>query len=284
MMKKDVKEATTIEEQICILKNRGLLISNEVFAEEVLKNISYYRFVGYTLSYKDNDIFNPGTTFEHIYSLYLFDKKLRSILISLLEDIEISLRTQIAHHHSITYGPLGYKDSNNFENINFHSLFIEKLELEKNRSEEIFLRHNISKYKDIAFWVVIEILSFGNLSKLFTNLKNKDKKEICKNYDSVKHTYVIGWIYELANIRNSCAHYSRIYNKEFDIKFKMAKKDKYIVNNRIFPRIFIMKKLSSKASWEIFYNDLEALIDEYDDKIDLNLIGFPDNWQSIINK
>ena len=284
MIKKDVKVATTIREQICILKKRGLLISDEVFAEEVLRNISYYRFIGYTLSCKVDDIFNPGTTFENIYSLYLFDKKLRSILISLLEDIEISFRSQIAHHHLIKYGPLGYKDPSNFKCLENHISFINKLyqSIHQNK-KEVFLRHNINKYKDIAFWVAIETLTFGNLAKLFSNLKDKDQKSICKNYTTIHYRDVSSWLINLSNVRNMCAHYGRIYNRKFNLGIGTRGIDAHIINDKIFPRIFIMKKLSSKDSWELFYNNLEPLINEYSDKIDLNLIGFPDNWQSILN-
>lgn len=38
-----MKQATTIEEQIALLKNRGMIIGDEDKAKEILMDIGYYR-------------------------------------------------------------------------------------------------------------------------------------------------------------------------------------------------------------------------------------------------
>ena len=71
------KPAKTYEEQIQLLKSRGLVVESEDFASEVLSKINYYRLSAYTLTLKKDDRFYEGVTFEQLYSLYEFDRKLR---------------------------------------------------------------------------------------------------------------------------------------------------------------------------------------------------------------
>lgn len=100
-----IKPPTTFEQQIEIFRSRNLIIEDEKEAIEFLKRVNYYRLTGYTLTLKKNDRFFDGVTFNDIRHLYEFDKKLRNLLLEVLEDIEISFRTHIAYHHAHNYGP-----------------------------------------------------------------------------------------------------------------------------------------------------------------------------------
>ena len=97
-----IKQPKTYEEQIELFKRRGLIIEDEVSAITVLSKINYYRFSAYTLTFKKNNVFNENTSFDQIYSLYEFDRKLRLELLASLEQIEISFRAKISYKkHSI---------------------------------------------------------------------------------------------------------------------------------------------------------------------------------------
>lgn len=110
------KEAKNYSEQIQILESRGCAVHNLEKANQILSNINYYRFTAYLLPFKleDSENYLPGTCFEAIFELYEFDRKLRSILLMLIETIEVSLKTKIAYFHGHKYGGLGYLDLNTF--------------------------------------------------------------------------------------------------------------------------------------------------------------------------
>ena len=96
------KPALTFEEQIALLKSRGLVIDDEQRATRHLSNVSYYRMSAYMLSFKKLDAnenvldeFEEGTTWDNVYDLYKFDRKLRLLIFDAIERIEIALRTQV---------------------------------------------------------------------------------------------------------------------------------------------------------------------------------------------
>lgn len=81
------KEFKTIEEQINILKERGLKISNETEAADFLKYNNYYRISGYSLTLRNHDVFSKNSEFQNIMDIYNFDYELRHILLKYLEMI-----------------------------------------------------------------------------------------------------------------------------------------------------------------------------------------------------
>lgn len=285
-----IKPPLTIEEQIALLKERGLMIDDEDYAKKFLTHVSYYRLSGYTLSLRKNDIFNKGATFQLVCRLYEFDQKLRYMLLSVIETIEISFRTQIANHLGLKYGPLGYLESSYFKDSSYHQQLMGEFEkqVEKNKEKELFVRHHIEKYnRQFPIWVAIEIFSFGMLSRLFKIMKREDQKAIsCKYYNSSPY-YIESWLHALVNLRNICAHYGRIYNRTFTITPKLDKEGKElgIKNNKLFAFIFIIKRLqTTRSKWTTFLTNLEALVKEYRKDIELSLLGFPEKWYEILQK
>lgn len=91
------KPYLTIDEQIKLLSSdRGLIIDDINRAKEALLNLNYYRLSGYSLKLRKNNKFYKGTHFDDILQIYNFDRDLRALIFSYLEDIEISLRSHIA--------------------------------------------------------------------------------------------------------------------------------------------------------------------------------------------
>lgn len=284
-----IKPPTTFEEQIELLKSRGLIINDTNLALETLKRYNYYRLSGYTLSLMENDVFHSGTTFEDIKRLYEFDAKLRILLMTIIEHVEIAFRTHTAYTIAHNYGPLGYKESSNFNDDESHSLFMQELNKLINKSKELFIIHHIEKYdNNFPVWVAFEVLTFGTLSKLFKILKTKDKKEIVNSYysNNIYYTYIESWLYSLSIVRNVCAHYGRIYNKRFSIRPKFLDVDKKhnLKNNELFAVLYNLKYLMpDKVQWRQWVTHLEALIYEYNEIVDINLMGFPENWKNTIH-
>jgi abortive infection bacteriophage resistance protein len=142
------KPPLTFQEQCKVLQSRGLIITDESVAINVLKNINYYRLSAYFSPFQiQKDVFNTGTKIEDILSLYEFDRQLRQLLAELLADVEISIRTQIAYHLSHRYGAFGYAERRNFYIRFNHFEWLEKAEDSIMQSHEIFVKHFRSKYK-----------------------------------------------------------------------------------------------------------------------------------------
>jgi len=99
------KPPLSVQEQINLLKSRGLQIPDESRAIRYLQNISYYRLSGYMYPFLVNTkqhIYKTRTTFDNILNLYHFDRELRLLVFSAIEKIEIALRSQIINQFSVT--------------------------------------------------------------------------------------------------------------------------------------------------------------------------------------
>lgn len=284
-----LKDPKSFGEQIEILKGRGLIIDDEEYAKFILSNVNYYRFTAYLLTYKkEDDSYVEGTTFETISSIYMFDREFRNLLTGILGNIEISFRTYIAYTLAMKYGTCGYLDRNNFMDNKFHNGFLLNLEKEKtNNSNKLFIKHHEEKYESkLPIWVATEIMSFGMLSKLYSNMLPQDKTYIKNNLCKINPVLVDTWLQSLTHIRNQCAHYGRLYNTLFP-KIGIKKEDRlYDLNNKmIFTYIIAMKYLIvDKTVWNKFFINLQQLVNEYRNYIKLDLIGFPENWIEILSK
>lgn len=203
----------------------------------------------------------------------------------MLEEIEIAFRTHISYLIAHKYGALGYKNISNFQNQSYHKKMLKSFDNEIERSDEIFVIHHKSEYDGVfPIWVMIEVTSFGVLSQMYNNLLEKDKDEIAEEYYNTKGEFVSTWLHSLSNIRNRCAHYGRLYNKNLTVTPKLFKADKKkgIKNNTLFANIYIIGRLSRNMyEWNHFITKLSAIIEEYD-VVDLRKIGFPNNWRDIL--
>lgn len=278
-----VKRPATFEEQVEILKNRGLVISDVDSAIRTLQRINYYRLSAYTLSLKKKDQFLPDITFEHVVALYEFDRRFRYLIMEMVEQVEIAFRTHISYHIAHTYGPLGHLDPEHFDN---HDAFLAELEKEIKRSQEIFIKHHFEKYEGkIPVWVAIEVLSFGALSKLYSNMKNGDKNQIAKRNYRVPAIYLESWLKCMSYIRNICAHYGRLYNRPLTSKPRFDRKSKQlgIDQGKIFAHLYVLKDLiPERNKWLNFIIRLDALLSEYSEVVEMDRIGFPEDWNAFL--
>lgn len=290
------KSFKSIEQQIELLKERGLIIQNEDYAYKVLSQISYYRLSGYTLTLRENDIFYKNITLEQVINIYHFDAELRSILLYFLEYIEVEFRAYFGYYHSKKYGPLGYKEEINFQNKKYFEGFMYNVErcIEENKKNELYIEHYNKKYNgEFPCWVIVELLSFGCLSKGFSNLPIEVKKEICKiHFNNIPYHYIEGWLHGLVVLRNICAHRGRLYNRLLTVSAKLDRKDKELFQSKdinksvkyVFVYIFIMFKLIENDQIKLAYVDkLSNLINQYP-SMKLKHYGFPENWNDILSK
>jgi len=213
---KKQQPSMTIEEQIENLITLGLIVTDVEYAKIILNNISYFRLIkAFSLNLKvKNSTYLNNITFDQILELYLFNSDFRQILFPVIEKIEITMRCRISNYFSDTYGVLGYKDSNNFRNPIYHEIFLRDIQNEVRRNLKTPFVINYKKNYingDLPLYALVEIFSFGTLSKFYKNMKNKDKKAFARAF-GLGYTYLESWLECISYLRNICAHYGRLYN------------------------------------------------------------------------
>ncbi|MHB1652356.1 MAG: Abi family protein [Desulfitobacteriaceae bacterium] len=297
-----------IEDQIKLLQSRGLSIPvNQLDkAKEFLINNNYYRISGYSLTLRENDVFQKNVVFETLFQIYEADRRMRHIMLSITEVIEIRLKTLVAYFHSEKSGPLGYLDINNFNcskngnidipSVNNYLRITRKAELQtKSLTEsELFLKHHRDNKRGILpFWVYVEVLTISDISKLYTLLSLDIQKKIAAQFGFTKSNgqEVIENLFHCVTIlRNICAHGGRLYNRLFIRKPWLSSKEKALLRvenrnpvfNKLFSYILVLKSLVHPDDFSIVVNHIHQISAEYP-LTDFKFYGFPDNWKEIFN-
>ena len=288
MTSKFNKKSLDYKEQIELLKLRGLIIEDESESAEFLKYINYYRLSSYMRHYQiDKDHkFKDGTCFSDITNLYCFDRDLKALTFKYIKRIEIALRAAVSHHMTTSYGSHWfYDDANYIDPLKKIALvFLIKGAIEHNgRYKDTFIKYYYEKYHEPdlpPFWMVVETLSLGDLSKILTMLKDSDGKQISKNFGT-QFILLKSWIHALTPVRNISAHHSRLWNRRFKIKPKECKKfkcyhDDYAEESFYAQAIIIYVLMKSIEPSNTFEKELQDLFKSYE--INSNKMGFPQEW------
>ena len=284
-----MKQAKTIDEQLDILQNRGLVIKNRDYAYKVLQNINYYNLTGYLYLFKEEKNYHKDTSLELAIKLYQFDNEMRNLLLSLTTEAEQLLKTRIAYQIALSYpkNPCIYTKKSFFVNSKEHSAFMSKFKKTVSRNKEIpFVKHHINHYNGaFPIWVAVELFTMGNLKYLYRNLPSKLKKIISRELNLSPETFE-SWIENIRILRNNLAHNMRLYGTKNRYVPKFEKHHEVTIkNNRLFVYFLLLKELSQfDEHWLRDLDRLEDIIQKYSDYIDLKLIGFLENWKDILSK
>lgn len=306
------KPPLTYEKQVELLLSRGLIVTDRKRAERHLANISYYRLSAYMLPYKKKengiiiDAFKEGTTWDDIYDLYVFDRKLRLLVFDAIERLEVAIRTQIIYQLSHKYGSHWQDNAHIFNpprevtlrdgrtitidvyrEIQSHI----KEQLHSNRAE-VFIQHYHNKYdtpENPPSWMSVEIMYFNHLSKICTGLKNRADIVSIASYFALPPKTFCSWLHTMNYVRNICAHHSRLWNRDLNIvpeKLSFSKRLVWIntpdtakrsKNYYFFCMINYMLQVANPTSQ--FKTKLKELLEEYKNVISLDSMGFPKGWK-----
>ena len=287
------KQPRSFEEQADLLIHRGMGGDKNLMIRR-LAAVNYYRLSGYWYPYRNaDDTFQEGTMFETVWRRYVFDRRLRFLVMDAVERIEVSVRSQLAHHHSVVHGPFAYANDPTsrpkMKTTVFSEFYAQILE-ELCRSKEQFVKHFYSKYGDThdvpPIWEAVEVMSFGSVVTLFKNTSHKVKQAV-SNVFLMPDTVMESWLLAFNTIRNICAHHSRLWNREFGTKPLIPLEKGYpdwhipveVKNNRLFAVLTISKYcLNLVAPQSKWPSRLVGLLGEYRD-IPIADMGFPENWQ-----
>jgi abortive infection bacteriophage resistance protein len=303
------KEFRTLDEQVNILRNKGLTIADEEVVKEVLLRENYFFINGYRgMFYTKDRKFIKGTTFRELYSAFLFDRNLRNTIFKNLLVVENNIKSIISYQLSKKYG---YKDSDYLDPKNFtqdikESRRVEdvlnkmKRQIRVNGEKHTATFHYINKYHYIPLWILVKVLSFGLINELYGILKDEDKDEIASIYHLDSETLKV-YLQLLSNYRNLCAHEdllfehrTQTYIDDTDIHIKMnLKKDEfgeYIQGKTdVFALIIMLKKMLLKDRFNDCMLEIEKHIEKFkknvvviDEKVLLDKMGFPENYMDIV--
>ena len=224
------KPFRTIDEQIDILRSRGMIIDNIEAAQKALESISYYRLSGYSYPFRQydkesrtrSDQFSPKTNLEQVLALYRFDERLRTTTFQELSRIEVGLRALIGyalgkedlylHLTSPQLGPSGFDKENNHETDKYRR-WISSYNRNLSRSQEDFIKHYDKTYAGkLPIWVAVHILQWGQLALLFEMAPIHCQDSIADSLH-LSRSQVNSWLDILRILRNICAHQGRLFNR-----------------------------------------------------------------------
>jgi abortive infection bacteriophage resistance protein len=326
------------QEQLNQLTQRGLIVTDETKALYYLERIGYYRLSGYLFPFRQRsetccplsavngkkfkrgstdrivlDEFKAGSRFQDAVDLYVFDKKLRLLIMDALERIEIGLRVDISHS-------LGKKDPfaylkpellfedfstklNEKTGLSDHHQWLSKQATLVSRSKEDFIKHNKEKYGfPLPIWVICEVWDFGTLSTLFAGMTVADQDRIASKYGISNGRIFASWLRSLNYLRNVCAHHSRLWNRNIIDQPKLPNVgeiswiESFRGNEHLLARPFLLlciakhflETINPNSTWS---QRLQQLLIEFPDlqQLGINLAGMGaiegwEQWDYKINR
>jgi abortive infection bacteriophage resistance protein len=301
---------------LALLQQRGMQIPDAAKAARCLDRIGYYRLSGYwypmrksyTSPSGDTVIeqdFRPGSTFSDVAELYVFDKRLRLLLLDAIERVEIGLKVRIAQILG-QRDPLAYLNANELHG-NFsrkakkgatdHELWIAVYRRNEKRSKEDFVDPFLKNHPGHEFpiWMAIEFWDFGNLSHFIPGMKIHDRTSLANSFGLSREELLTSWVRSIHSVRNTCAHHSRLWNRVLTEAPKPPRAgdhpslDHLVGDVQARTRLyyvasalqFLLNQMHPGSEWS---DRLQALIATFPASPNLAFhsgSGFPQNWRSL---
>ena len=307
-----MKNYKTFNQQLVILRNRGLIVPTDGKPKRFLEQENYYNVInGYKDLFLKKDSsgncvvpekYLDNAHFDELKALFLFDRELRILFLKYVLIFENSFKTVIAHEFSKKYQKENsYLEIKNYVDNNpkkvLHQISILTKTIHDKVDKNGAIKHYIEEHGSVPLWVLVNYLTIGNLAYLYAVLKDADKDSIAKYY-SDKHNKQ----YQVSNslrfsaddlesalkiinlIRNKCAHDERLYNSNFGNVRVSSVANYYNIssydNRKVIVAIIYMRALLDKKYFKKFISELRKLLDLYRDSFStvrfsdiLNIMG-----------
>lgn len=218
------KSATTIDQQLDLLKSRGLAISDIEKAKEILLDVGYYRLGFYLFpfekSYPDlrdrTHEYIEGASFEDAVNLYYFDFDLRLLLMRYLNRIEIAFRTSLIYNLSNKYNttPIWFV-SPSVVSRSYARDFERKVYTADFKRNPVIHRHHQRNPNDrfAPSWKTLEFMTFGAVMKLYEQLKEREDKIFIAHKFGIRQVVTFeSYMHTIRQVRNACAHGLLLYD------------------------------------------------------------------------
>ncbi len=278
-------------------------VGDHVAAKKWLETVGYYRLSAYWLPFEKpaekgnarSKIFETGATLDAVTDLYVFDRRLRIIVLEAIERVEVHVRSRWTYHMSHAHGPHAHLDHRLFSGALNHAEQLVRLARAVDKSEETFVVHYKGKYTEPyspPLWSATELMTLGELSKWFQATKdNSIKSQVGRDLGLPTKEIVEGTLQVLSYIRNICAHHGRLWNRRTVKrlpKIKRFRKDLVLItddgqeqnDNRLYNALVVLLHLMDRqATDSTLRYRLRKLIETQSDT-DRSKMGFPTNWRT----
>ncbi|MCG3661509.1 Abi family protein [Aliarcobacter butzleri] len=291
---------------ILFLKSKNLVINNESKAQKLLKNISYYRFKSYMHPFKNTSkMFNGTISFEDIEQLYRFDDELRDTFFTIIGRIEVKIRSKLNYViNNCTNDPFWYLNKDLFSNDKTHENILRNISSSFLNSNADYINHYKINYMNDKnpifkhlppFWIVAEIIMFGELLTIYKNLDKKKfdysggntLDDLAKEFGAVNLKELNNWLILIKAIRNDCAHHSRVWNNNYFSPGHLVNRHRLSIapinSNRIYTFFVILNIISKNLNLDGMnvFQEIKKLILKYPFfDINKDKSGFPSNWDT----
>lgn len=299
----------TFSDQVAYLQDKKhLIISDRQYTEDSLRRIGYFPLIG---GYKHlfriplSKKYKEGTSFKEIVALYEFDLELRELFFRYLLQIERHMRSLMSYYFSEQYGEKqsAYLDIANYnDNRRTHKTIlhlIATLQRAVLSKDYVYINYYRDTYGNIPLWVLANVLTFGNLSKMYQVFPQSIQSRICKNFIDIKQHQMEQILSVLTKFRNVCAHGERLFTyKTIDHICDLPIHQKLSIpikgtqyqygKNDLFAVVIAFRYLLPVKDFRSFKRKLSRLIDKVTEKLVhieyielLDHMGFPENWKNI---
>lgn len=218
-MRQYEKQPKSNEELVALLQSRGLAADSAKLLR-ILETVGYYRFTGYLYPFKspNSNTFRPNTTLETAWNIYMFDRHLRLTAMDALARIEIAVRAITTRCHTdFINDPFAYVNPANMPKLTqakHGGLLARIADSTHKASNDPKIRHLATEYGIMDYppiWAMMEIVPLGTVTFYFHGLPDGVQKTIADMFH-VRPNVFGQWLMALKNVRNICAHHSRLWN------------------------------------------------------------------------
>lgn len=292
-----MKEHKTFNQQLTILRNRGVVVPTNGKPKRFLEQENYYNVIN---GYKDlflvkdsnnlpvePELYQAGTHFNELKALFLFDRELRILLLKYLLIFENSIKTTVAYEFSKKYPRKNaYLDIANFVDNDPKKVLQQISILTKTIHDKVdrtgAIKHYIEEHGEVPLWVLVNFLTMGNIANFYNILTDSTKNIIAKFYTDKYRTQNKDNTFRLSSadlsaclkvanlVRNICAHDERLYNvnlrnvriSQIANHFGIRRYD----NKRFIVLILFLKIVLDKKDFQRLYKALRNLFNQYADE------------------
>lgn len=290
-------------------------------AQDCLKRVGYYRLSAYWYPFRRSttslgpggqlqiqvqDDFKLGTHFSTVFELYVFDKKLRLLMLDALERVEIALRTDVAlllgqrdpaahRDPALLHGNFSRKPQP-WNGVTKHQDWLKKLDEVERRSKADFVQHFRRKYPASALpiWMSVELWDFGMLSRFLAGLTVADQMSLAARYQLPRRELLTSWMQAFNFVRNVCAHHARLWNQPLIDQPKPLHQGEVPMLDHLVSDAFAQNRLYAVAAALRFMlliinpgthwpERLKGLVADFpaNPHVSFNRSGFPAGWEGL---
>ena len=281
---------TSTADQIKALTDRGMAVTDVDFAARCLTHIGYHRLISYWLPFQSGSgataSFHPGTSFRQVMTRYMFDQRLRSLLLEALSYVEISVRNQWSRHveQSSSRGEFAHLDANLFDPTYYNDNL---RELRRNY-DQVRGQGGVG-FQMAGIWDIAPTMPFGSLSRWYASLSDKGiRQSISRNY-GVDEATLTSILRHLASLRNTCAHHEPVWDERIRTGLRIPRRlsgSRSIdaafnknagrkVYNALVIIVHLLEIITPNGDWPA---RLLALLTEYG-SVPQHSMGFPTGWR-----